>query len=300
MRITTAILVCAAASCVIPSAQSLPSPETPTEKAETKQGELPGTSAGEFVADIETESGLRIAQAAVLASDARIRVETRRYTFEGARGLAWHVRVGLDSAEVSVAASTSPVAFADLLPADSGSSWAAVNGGFYDRSHAPMGLAIVDGITVTPLTRGGGSGVFEVRDDGLRIVHRDAADPDAEFALQSIDRIADGGASLVSEGASPGLAARSAVALTPTELVFVVLADERSIEGDSLSQVQLHSTSGLGLPLYALADYVLETTGASEVLNLDGSVSTQLAANIGDASIRVRGVRGTPNAVVVR
>jgi uncharacterized protein YigE (DUF2233 family) len=178
--------------------------------------------------------------------------------------------------------------------------WVAINGGFYDRAQQAMGLAIVQGDVVTELNRGGGSGVFEVHADEVRIVHRDNADPAANFALQSIDRIADQGLSLVSEVAHAGLAARSAVAVTPTAVVLVVLVDDGSIDGDDPRDVQLSATSGIGLPLWAFAEYVLATTSATEVLNLDGSVSTQLAARVGDETIRVRGVRGTPNAIVLR
>ena len=118
-------------------------------------------------------------------------------------------------------------------------------------------------------------------------------------ALQSIDRIIDGGRSLVRWRADARRTARSAIALTDQEVIFIVAAETRSLYGGDFD-VRIASPSGFGLPLWAFSQYVLGSTGARQALNLDGARSSQLAARIGGKKFRVRAVGGTVNAVVLR
>jgi len=65
-------------------------------------------------------------------------------------------------------------------------------------------------------------------------------------------------------------------------------------------RVVLHAAATAGLPLWAVADYILLATDASEALNLDGSVSAQLAARVGSFELHLQGIRGTINALLMR
>lgn len=232
----------------------------------------------------------------VVAADG-LHAETRTWRFAGRTGRAWHVYSPLPG-RVAVRAARTPVDFDVLLPDDEAGSWVAVNGGFYDTGGDPMGVVISDGVVVNPHTGRGGSGILEVIGGVPRIVHSSDHDPSSTHAVQSIDRIVDGGRSLVTPRDDAPLAARTAVVISDDRIELVVLAERDSIVGDG-NDVHLTLTSGRGLPLWAFAEYLVLTCDASEALNLDGAVSTQLAARIGDESIRVRGVLGTPNAVVL-
>ncbi len=221
------------------------------------------------------------------------------WQFGATRGLAWLVRVPR-TAPAAVVHSDDVVPFADLLPDDDG-PWAAINGGFYEAENSgyrPMGLVISDGTVGSELTRRGGSGVFYVDERGPHIVHRSGFSAAPEHALQSIDRLVDRGTSVVNQRPGQSEAMRSAVAISADHLWIVALAADADIAvvpgGVRLSR------SGAGLPLWAFAEYVLAATGATEALNLDGGVSTQIAVRDGDYALHVEGVRGTINAVVLR
>lgn len=213
----------------------------------------------------------------------------------GDQGRLWRVTVPL-TASMHIAPSDHVVPFADFLPA-AGGTWAAINGGFYEGDH-PMGLVLTGGVERNALQPGGGSGVFGFGPTGLHIVHRDAWVHGDTEALQSIDRLVDGGVNLVNARLEAPRAARSAVALNADTLCIVAAASDASIS-DEDGGVRLHATSGRGPTLGEFADLVLAACKADTALNLDGAVSTQLAVQVSDARFEVRGERGTINAVVV-
>jgi hypothetical protein len=175
----------------------------------------------------------------------------------------------------------------------------AINGGFFDLDRTPMGLVIADGIEVAPLRRAGGSGILEVRDGKPRILHHSEFSPGANQALQSIDRIVAGGRSLVRQRPGARLAARAAVAMS-AELIWFVLAASDELWPTTAAETTLHAAAARGLPLWALADYLVSVLGAQDGLNLDGSVSAQMAARIGDYELGIKGIGMTVNALVMR
>ena len=232
----------------------------------------------------------------IVAEDGLV-VERQTWQFDGVTGSAWRARTTLPG-RIRVIPSSGVTRFDQYIPADPG-PWAIINGGFYDVDGKAMGVVVADGETFSPFRRGGGSGVFQFTENGPRIIHRSEFKPGAIQALQSIDRIIDNGTSLVNRRLNARSTARSAVVITDTELIFVVVAQDGSISGTG-DDVRLGITSRLGLPLWAFSDYLLRSTGAREALNLDGSVSTQFAARLAGREIRVRGMRGTVNALIMR
>lgn len=224
-----------------------------------------------------------------------LRVERDTWRDGASTLVAWRVRLPHDSC-LAVNAADAVVPFSTLLPADAG-PWAAVNGGFYELG-SPMGLVVSRGAPRTPLTARGGSGVLEATPAGPVVVRRDDYVPGSDAAVQSIDRLVDGGASLVHNTGGPR-AARTAVAITADAVWLVVIVDATSIERDG-TDVQLTSTSGYGPTLRETAQYLVDELHAEQAINLDGAVSTQLAVADGEFQLAVHGERGTVNAPVLR
>ena len=160
----------------------------------------------------------------------------------------------------------------DLVSSPSRGAWATINGGFYERwpngSHPyrAMGVVQSQGKEHSPYRHRGGSGVLVVdaKESSPQILHRDAYKKrggDPPWqALQSIDRIVSGG------------------------------------DGGA----RLFKTSFLGLPLWAFAAYVRDSTGAQEALNMDGAVSTQMMVRLDGEVFKLIGERGIINAVELR
>jgi uncharacterized protein YigE (DUF2233 family) len=237
----------------------------------------------------------------VIAAEQGLILERQRWRFGDAAGYAWKARTARPG-RIRVVAADAVSELESLVPSDEG-PWAAINGGFYDENERPMGLVVSDGVTRNKFRRGGGSGVFLVTEQGPQVVHRSDYQPDGQAgvrqAVQSIDRMIDGGRSLVQWRPEAPRAARSAVAISEREIVLILLADDRSLFGQE-PDVRLASTSGFGLPLWAFSEYVLGSTAAKQALNLDGSRSSQLTARIGGGKFRIRGVAGTINALILR
>ncbi len=246
-------------------------------------------------APIEPERAVVVDSRILLDADGVV-LERRTWRFGESSGQAWLARVALPGrAEVMPAEDVAP--FDTLLPADDG-PWIAVNGAFYERG-APMGLVVSGGVEAAPLRPRGGSGVFEWSDAGPRVVHRDAWRAGAPQALQSVDRLMDGGRSLVRSRGDDRLSARSAIVVGRTHLWAVVLAANASVKRTDDGS-RLDSTAGRGLPLWAFADFLAAQTEAESALNLDGGISTQIAVRAGGRTVRVRSRHGTINAVVLR
>ncbi len=232
-----------------------------------------------------------------LASESGLTLERQHWSLGGAGGWCWRARLPLPGS-AQVRAGTSTKTLDAIVPGNDG-PWALVNGGFYDVDGEAMGLVVADSVIQAPYRLGGGSGIFEYRDGVPAIVHRSQYRRGAEQALQSIDRIVADSRTLVTPRPGRRVAARAAVALSERELWLVLCADERSVSGQG-DELRIHLPSGLGMPLWAFAQYLETTTGATDALNLDGSVSAQFAANIGDRKLRIRALRGSINALVIR
>ncbi len=232
----------------------------------------------------------------VLLEEGGMVLDRQPWSWEGRSGTAWRARVPL-SGSASVVPSSQVVPFASLLPAEPG-PWAAINGGFYEAG--AMGLVVASGVEHTALTPRGGSGVFQFGPQGASILHRDSWQAGAPEALQSIDRLVDQGRNLVKRREGAALAARSAVVVGTDALWLVALAEDDSVAEVEPGGARLRGTSGRGLPLWAFAAYLVEQCGAQEALNLDGAISTQLAARTSLGSFDLRGEAGTINALVLR
>lgn len=242
-----------------------------------------------------------VADVDVLHETEGLRVEKQLWKFGGIKGVAWRARLPLDAA-VALPAADDVQRFRDFLPDDTG-PWVAINGGFYEAipngdGYRPMGLVVSEAREVSALTVRGGSGVFYVDEQGPAIAHRRDFGAAPTVALQSIDRIVSDSASVVSRNADARGASRSAVIVGRDYLWLVIAVAAEDVTPTS-NGARL-SKSGAGLPLWAFADYVLATTDAEHALNLDGGVSTQLAARDGDFELYVDGVHGTINALVAR
>lgn len=209
--------------------------------------------------------------------------------------------------DVRVLPSPKPAPLDTILAADPvAAPFAAIDGGFYDREGQPMGLVRTGGRDVAPLRKGGGSGVFVYTDGVAHVVHRDRFTAGTE-ALQSIDRIVSGGASLVRDKPGSRRAARSAVALDAAGGLHLVVAyDQRAVVSQREGEVQLgpHSASS-GPTLAQMATLLTRSPGAGgvqaeEALGMDGGISTALTVDNGAQSLHVRPFNATINALAVQ
>lgn len=237
------------------------------------------------------------AEPEVLAKSSNAMVVLDRWREGSEAGWLVAARFPRDAA-LEITPSDLPVRFSDLLPTDDG-DWAAVNGGFYDGDGKPMELVISEGHQFSPLRKRGGSGVLEADPFPMRVVHRDAWTPGARFAIQSIDRLVDQGASVVGTNARPSLAARTAVVISDDATWAVVAFSDSSCVRNE-DGFSLQATSGYGLTMAGFAQLLVDQLHASQALNFDGAVSTQLAAHVGGQSLRVIGERGTVQSVILR
>ncbi|MBL9100046.1 MAG: phosphodiester glycosidase family protein [Myxococcales bacterium] len=208
-------------------------------------------------------------------------------------------------ADIEVLPSSVPVQLERIAGPLADRACVAINGGFYDDTGA-MGLVVHAGAETAALRKNGGSGVLLVDAAGPRIVHRDLALGSPREALQSIDRLVDGGRSLVGPAARPDPDARSAVALRDDgTLVLAVVFAEQAVVREQPGRLELGSASsstGLGLAAWAdllarpLADGGLAATTA---LNLDGGYSTAISIHAAGLDLEVVAHVATINAVRV-
>lgn len=249
--------------------------------------------------------GIELGPAETLASDAGLELSRQPLSVAGEALIAWRVKLPRDPERWSVEVRAGELALLDgLAPGASEAPWALVNGGFYEVSgsgYAPMGLVLAAGDEVSPHRRRGGSGVLVVDRRGqVSVVHRDRwpeVSAGARHALQSIDRLVDGGRSLVRSD-STRRAPRSAVALTKEAVWLVAVVAVSDLSGQDTQTPRLTGHRA-GLTLRELARYLVDL-GAEEALNLDGGISTQLAASIGEVRFVLRPLGGTMSAVLVR
>lgn len=243
-----------------------------------------------------------------LLEEGGVVLERQLWKFGDFDGVAWRVRAPLETA-LRVLPSAKLRAVEDFSASAPRGAWAILNGGFYEswpdgeQPYRAMGVVRSQGKEFSPYRHRGGSGVLFVQDGKPVILHRDAykkrgGDP-PEQALQSIDRIISGGKPLVKKREGAKMAARSAVALTDSEVIFIALAARTSVR-EFDGGARLFKTSFLGLPLWAFADYVSASTGAVEALNMDGAVSTQMMVRLDGESFKLIGERGVINAVELR
>lgn len=261
--------------------------------AEVRQPEPIPSSAAPPITLGETE---------VLMSEGGLTLERQRWTWAPGDGqpplpmVTYRARAPLD-ARLSVRPSEAVAPFATLVPQDDAGPWVAINGGFYEES--AMGLVVSGGEERTPLSPRGGSGVVLWSPAGAQIVHRDDWRPGPPEALQSVDRLVNAGASVVRAIGGPQTA-RSAVVVGKEQVWLVISAAEATVTTTGAGALQLGAAEHAGPTLGVFADYLLASTDAVTALNLDGGISTQLAAALGGQRLVVTGQAGTINALVMR
>jgi len=210
---------------------------------------------------------------------------------------------------IRVLPSDAPQPLQQIVAADDPSQpFAAIDGGFYDRDQSPMGLVRTGGRDVHPVGDRGGSGVFLLEGGTPRIVHVDAyrSGPRVSEALQSIDRLVDGGESVIGPGASDRRAARSAVAIDADGGVHLAVAfDERAVAAEADARIEMGGDATRTGPTIAQWAELLRRpaarggVGARQALGLDGGLSTSLVVKSEARSLSIVPYNATINALVV-
>lgn len=247
------------------------------------------------------DTPLALGKIEVLAAEDGVELQRQPWSFHEIRGVSYRVRIPRDRARLRVVAAKQPRPLRELVGTIDGKQstpWAAINGGFYDVDKSAMGLVVAAGEEVSELRKNGGSGIVTSRHGTIAIEHRNRYEPGADEALQSIDRIVAEGESLMTEGRRERHTTRSAIAVGKDYVWLVLAAEEESFMGD-FPAYQLRSTSFRGLPLWAFARYLLETTDTVDALNLDGAVSSELEARVASQELGIRGEMGTINALIL-
>ncbi len=294
--ISASLLLVTACSGPVPDAVA----EPPVIAPSTSEADLDADASHAVPLDPLALPTLELGEVETLLSVDGLRLEMQPWTFGADTGTAWRVRMPRDAA-MEVQAHPTVQDFAAFLPDDTG-PWAALNGGFYARGASgmeAMGLVVSGGEVHSPLRKGGGSGIARWGPGPIEVLHRSAWEPGATQALQSIDRIVGDGASLVNARPGKRPTARSALATSADAVWLVALAHTDSIQETSTG-VRLRRTSGLGLPLWAFADYLVSAVDAEAALNLDGAISTSLAVQTPTERFELHGELGTINALVLR
>ncbi len=235
-----------------------------------------------------------VAPKVLVAAAGGLELHVVTWTAGPANGVAWLASVPRDGS-LGIAPSADVRPLRELVGEPS-PPWAAINGGFYEEG--PMGLVVSSGVESHALAANGGSGVVQFDSAGANIVHRDAWAPGATEALQSIDRLVDGGASLVHPRPDAHRDARSAVAISDDRLWLVAAFAANNVTSGP-DGIQLIRTVGEGMTLAEFADFLVVALGAKQALNLDGAVSTQMIVAMPTWRWVVRGERGTINGVVI-
>lgn len=256
-----------------------------------------------------TPEPLRVEET-VRARDSTLTLSVRRVEAEGWSGRVVVASFSLGAGRhVTVVPSEGPRPLDAILAERSPPRpFAAIDGGFYDSHGAPMGLVRTGGEDRAPLTERGGSGVFFVDGDRARVVHRDDFHPSPSIreALQSVDRIVDAGASVVSAAASNRRAARSAVAIDEDGAVHLAVAfDERAVLSEGAARIELGPDSTRTGP--TLGEWATLLTrpaseggvSAREALGLDGGYSTSLVVKSDTRALSVVAYRATINGLLV-
>jgi hypothetical protein len=211
----------------------------------------------------------------------------------GSSGFVYRARLDR-AARYEVRAADAVAPFSALTPPCE-DPWVAINGGFYEGGK-PLGLVVHEGKELSPLSDRGGSGVLFAGPAGLDISPREAWTPGPTEALQSIDRLVDGGKNLVKP--NPDKAARAAIAIVDDAVEFILAFDSKSLSAPT-GPIKLKETSNNGLALDRFADYLVQEVKADKAINLDGGVSAQMTVCLGHLNrVAIQGERGTINSVV--
>lgn len=158
----------------------------------------------------------------------------------------------------------------------------ALNGGFFDHKHQPLGLRVGHHQQQNPIKHISWWGIFYIKNNKPHIssVHAYTIDKATEFALQS-------GPRLLIKGRiphlKPGLAERSALGINADNKVIIVVTDNNPITTTELATI-LKSP-----PLLC-----------TDALNLDGGNSSQLKTTMASLQINAHGLSNVSDAIIVK
>lgn len=248
------------------------------------------SGAGVTLTDAVDVSGMTL-----MASSGGLELRQLLWRTAEAHGVAWLASVPKNGGlQIATGDGVHPL---PELVGEPAAPWAAINGGFYEDG--PMGLVVSGGVERHALSSRGGSGIVQFTPAGVSVIHRDSWTAGPSEALQSIDRLVDGGVSLVHPRQDAHRDGRSGVVVTDDHVVLVVAVAADNVTAAS-DGIQLVHTVGSGMTLAEFASFLATTVSAKQALNLDGAVSTQMIVALPTWRWVVRGERGTINGVVIR
>jgi uncharacterized protein YigE (DUF2233 family) len=157
----------------------------------------------------------------------------------------------------------------------------ALNGGFFDKEFHPLGLRISNKHQYNPLKHISWWGIFYIQNHTANItnVRNYNQNPNINFAVQS-------GPRLIIEGKipslKPGFAERSALGITNTGKVIILVTKNAPLSTTSLAMIMKSP------PLNCI-----------DAINLDGGGSSQLYANLDGFKINSSGFSEVSDAIIV-
>jgi uncharacterized protein YigE (DUF2233 family) len=162
----------------------------------------------------------------------------------------------------------------------------AINGGFFDPFHTPLGLRIEKGQLLNPIRPISWWGVFYTLNNNrayMTSMKNFTLNPSIDFAIQS-------GPRLIVEGTIPPLkdsyASRSALCINHQGKVIISITENVAVTPEVFASLLKKSTNQGGLGCY-------------NALNLDGGSSSQLYAAIGSFHLMIPSFSNVADAVVV-
>jgi uncharacterized protein YigE (DUF2233 family) len=157
----------------------------------------------------------------------------------------------------------------------------AINGGFFDSQNRPLGLRITHSTLTNPFKPISWWGIFQIRNQmaSIHSSHHFLLDKQVDFAIQSGPRLIINGKI---PNLRPGLAERSALGITPTGEVIILVTENAALSTTTLAQLMLAH------PL-----------NCQYALNLDGGSSSQIRAHFHQFSIHSSGLAPVSDAIIV-
>lgn len=155
-----------------------------------------------------------------------------------------------------------------------------VNGGFFSPDYKPLGLRVRQGKILSPIKKISWWGIFYIKNRKAHLVSlkQYRHTKRVSFAIQA-------GPRLIINGRIPklkkGMAERTALGITKTGKVIIVVSEHTSLSTSYLAQL------------------MRDELGCVYAINLDGGGSTQLFAHIGDFKRHIHGFSRIPDPLCV-
>lgn len=158
----------------------------------------------------------------------------------------------------------------------------AINGGFFDHQFQPLGLRVQNYQQKNPFKAISWWGIFLIKNNQPSIIAAKNFKQNSQisFAIQSGPRLLINGKI---PSLKPGVAERTALCITPSNDVIIVVTENFTLSTNELAQ-QLQKP-----PL-----------NCNQALNLDGGKSSQVFANIGEFKVHAPGFSRVSDAVIVK